>query len=394
METGRAGEAGSEEDFEETENINMRRIETYLLVATLRLTRVFRRAGRSGSVISSVAFMLFTFVVDSNAKTIVVDTTIQAAVDAALPGDTVQVQPGTYRENVRVTKDNITIRGSLGAVMDGAGLAGNTGIRVAPASPAISINGFTLSGLTIQNYSRNGVFLSRVDNFHISHGRYVDNDEYGIFPVRSSNGLIDFNQVSGSNDTGIYIGQSTDVVIEKNDARDCTIGVEIENSSTITVRRNTAEGNSIGIVIQVLPGLSVAITSNVNVDDNRLIANNRLNLITDPDEILSLLPSGVGFLNVGGDRVTVRHNVAVQNHTAGVIVSQLPRPIAERDPRIDPFPDYNEIRDNVAMQNGEAPDPKIAPFPGSDMLWDFSGTGNCWAGNIFNTSFPALPACP
>ena len=90
----------------------------------------------------------------------------------------------------------------------------------------------------------------------------------------------------------------------------------------------------------------------------------------------------------------VRGNLAIENHTAGIVVAQLPSALAALDPRIDPFPDDNEIRDNVAMQNGDAPDPKIAPFPGSDLLWDFSGTGNCWAGNIFKTSFPALPACP
>ena len=330
----------------------------------------------------------------ASANVITVSTTIQAAVDAAQPGDTVLVPPGTYRENVRVTKDNVTIRGSQGAVMDGVGLANNTGIRVAPASPALRINGFMLSGLTIQNYSRNGVFLSRVDNFHISQGMYVDNGEYGIFPVRSSIGLIDFNHVSGSDDTGIYIGQSTDVVVEKNDARDCTIGIEIENSSNITVRRNTAEGNSIGILMQVLPRLSVTFTSDVKVTDNRVIANNRPNPVTDPDELLSQLPSGVGIFNVGGDLVTVRRNVAVQNHTAGVIVVRLPSALAALDPRIDPFPDFNEIRDNVVIQNGDAPDPKIMPFPGSDLLWDSSGTGDCWVGNVFKTSFPSLPACP
>ena len=30
----------------------------------------------------------------------------------------------------------------------------------------------------------------------------------------------------------------------------------------------------------------------------------------------------------------------------------------------------------------------------SDLVWDTTGSGNCWGGNTFNTSFPAeLPAC-
>ena len=212
---------------------------------------------------------------NANANVIIVSTTIQAAVDVAQPGDTVLVPPGAYRENVRVMIDNLTIQGSPAAILDGTGLAGNTGIRVAPAAPATRINGFTLSGLTIQNYARNGVLLLRVDNFRISDGRYLDNDEYGIFPVFSSGGLIASSRVSGSEDAGIYVGQSSGVVIERNDVRGCTSGIEIENSSNVSARKNTVEGNCIGILVQVLPGLSVTATSNIIVTDNRLIANNR-----------------------------------------------------------------------------------------------------------------------
>ena len=35
---------------------------------------------------------------------------IQAAVDAASPGDTILVTPGTYRESVRIVTDGLTLR--------------------------------------------------------------------------------------------------------------------------------------------------------------------------------------------------------------------------------------------------------------------------------------------
>ena len=199
------------------------------------------------------------------AHAIVVSTTIQAAIDAARPGDTVLVPPGIYRENVLVTKDNITIQGSLGAVMDGTGLAGDTGITVTPVAPATRITGFSLAGLRPQHYSENGVLLMHVHNFHISHGEYIDNAEYGIFPVLSSNGLIDLNHVAGANDTGIYVGQSHNVVIKKNHVTDCTVGIEVENSSTITVDNNRAIGNSVGIFVSLLPGLEVTASRGITV---------------------------------------------------------------------------------------------------------------------------------
>src|SRR4051794_6876385 len=37
---------------------------------------------------------------------------IQAAIDAADPGDTIKIKPGTYAENLWVNKDDITIKGA------------------------------------------------------------------------------------------------------------------------------------------------------------------------------------------------------------------------------------------------------------------------------------------
>jgi parallel beta-helix repeat protein len=332
--------------------------------------------------------------VKAQANIVVVSTTIQAAVDAANPGDTVRVPPGIYRENVLVVKDNITIKGQGGAILDGTGLPGNSGITVRSLSPSARINGFKLTGLQIQNYSRNGVILIRVDNYQIEDGKYINNEEYGIFPIRSSHGLIRSNQVSGSNDTGIYIGQSQDAVIKGNYVSDCTVGIEVEVSSNITVKDNRATDNTIGMTAVVLPGLMLTATTDLQIIDNTFDNNNRVNPVTDPTDILSQLPSGSGLLIFGADHVRVSDNNVVRNNSVGIAVAQLSPALASLDPRIDPFPDYNEIIDNVVMENGSNPDPKLGPFPPSDLIWDFSGTGNCWSDNVYLTSFPVpLPAC-
>lgn len=354
---------------------------------------------QSSLIIASLLIILSIMVtsaysVQAEASVVVVTTTIQAAVDAANPGDTVRVPPGTYHENVLVTKDNITIEGSAGVILDGTGLPGASGITVRSLTPLARINRFRLTGLRIQNYIRNGVILNRVDNYQIDHGEYIDNLAYGIFPIRSSQGLIEFNRVSGSNDTGIYIGQSSDAVIRNNHITDCTVGINVEVSSTISVQDNKVMDNTVGMFTAVLPGLSVTETTNIQINGNLFIQNNRPNPVTDPMDILSQLPNGIGLLIFGADHVTVTDNKVSGNNSAGIAVIQVPPALAALDPRIDPFPDHNRISKNVVLSNGSNPDPKIAPFPPSDLIWDLSGMGNCWSDNVFKTSFPtSLPDC-
>ncbi len=332
--------------------------------------------------------------VHAQTSVIVVTTTIQAAVDAANPGDTVRVPPGIYRENVLVTKDNITIEGSAGAILDGTGLSGS-GITVRSLTPLARMKGFRLSGLRIQNYVRNGVILSRVDNYQIDHGEFVDNAAYGIFPIRAFQGLIEFNKVYGSDDTGIYIGQSSDAIIRNNHVTDCTVGISVEVSSRMIIQDNRVMDNTIGVLAALLPGLSVTETKTIEVSRNLILRNNRPNPVSDPADILSQLPSGVGLLIFGADQVFVTENKISDNDSAGVAVMQVPPALAALDPRIEPFPDQNSIRGNMVLSNGSDPDPKIAPFTGGDLLWDLSGIGNCWSDNIYKTSFPTLlPVCP
>src|SRR5258706_6566864 len=145
--------------------------------------------------------------VRAQSNVIVVSTTIQAAVAAANPGDIIRVPPGIYRENVIINKNNLMIKGQSGAILDGTALPGSSGIMVRASSPSARISRFRLSGLQIQNYRGNGVILIRVDDYQIENGKYINNEEYGIFPILSSHGLIRSNRVSGSDDTGIYIGQ-------------------------------------------------------------------------------------------------------------------------------------------------------------------------------------------
>jgi parallel beta-helix repeat protein len=329
-------------------------------------------------------------------KVIEVTTTIQAAVDAASPGDTVLVPPGTYHESVLVQTSPITIRGSQGAVLDAEGF--NNGISVRnggfsqgpdgfPVCPGLTLHDVAIEGLTIRNAERNGVLLLGVDGFRVSGGKYLENEEYGIFPICSRNGLIDSNRVEGTEDAGIYVGDDDEITVVKNHVARCTIGIEIENSTGVVVRDNRAIGNTTGILVVVLPGLPVPFTEDVLIENNVVVRNNFPNPVpADSGEPEGLLPTGTGILNIGGDRVVIRDNVVNQNDSLGIAI--LANPFAALDPRLEPFPDGNEVRGNVILQNGQSPDPERAQTPGADVVYDGTGTGNCFAENIFETEFP------
>lgn len=328
----------------------------------------------------------------AGARTIVVRTTIQAAVDQAAPGDVIHVPPGIYRENVQVAIDRLTIRGGRTAVLDGTGLAGSTGIRVAPAGTSARLTGFTLEGLTVRNYRLTGVLVLRTDGYRLVGTHYEDNAEYGPFPIFSTDGLIAANAVSGSDDACIYVGRSEGAVIRDNVVTRCLTGIQIENCERVEVTRNIVADSSLGVVSVIVPGAPVAAVRDVVVTNNLLVQNNRPN--ESDDALLARLPAGVGVLVLGGERVQVAGNVVLQHRTAGIAVGQIPPEIVALDPRILPFPAHVRVTSNFALGNGSAPDPRIAPLPGGDLLWDLSGVDNCWAKNVATSSFPSpLPAC-
>jgi parallel beta-helix repeat protein len=334
----------------------------------------------------------------SHAKVVKVTTTIQAAINSASPGDTISVPPGTYHEgNLVVTQDDLTIEGSKAAVLDASGHS--IGFRVGagsitgspPVCPALSVDDFTLRGMTIRDASFTGVFLIGVDDFHVTDGRYLDNEEYGIFPRCSRDGLIDHNSGSGGEDATVYVGVDDNVTVEKNHLTNGVIGIELENTSNSFVSGNKLTGNVTGILVVVLPGLPTTSTEDAVIERNVIRANNLPNPFPPPPPFfddLQLLPSGSGVLNVGGDGITIRDNVITQNNSFGIGIVDNPFGFGP--------PDDNQVVSNTVLKNASDPDPRA--FLSADIAYDGSGTGNCFADNVFETDDPpgivSLFPCP
>src|SRR5690606_29983011 len=101
--------------------------------------------------------------------------TIQAAVDAAEPGDLVLISPGVYEEAVDVTTDRLTIRGldRNEVVLDG-GFELENGIRVLA-------DGVAVENMTAQNYTTNGFFWTGVTGYRGSYLTAYRNGDYGVY---------------------------------------------------------------------------------------------------------------------------------------------------------------------------------------------------------------------
>jgi parallel beta-helix repeat protein len=332
------------------------------------------------------------------APDIIVSTggSIQAAVNAADPGDIIHIQPGIYREAIVVEKANLKLVGlsngsNVVVIEDPGGI--NNGITVRDAG-----DGFELYHVTIKNFEANGVVMIRADNFVLSHVTTIDCGEYGLWPIRSNHGRIEHCIASGHSDSGIYTGQSNDIALHFNTVFNNTIGLEIENCSDVTATNNQCYNNVAGILVVLLPGLSTTVSSGITVSQNHVYENNKVNTADPADGFEAFVPTGCGILVVGTDHTTVNRNKVQHNQFLGIatvsstVLGLLAGIPPEAFTGIEPNPDWVSIKDNVVNTNGTVQPP--LPFPASDLLWDGSGTHTCWSSNIYNSAIPiTLPSC-
>ena len=325
---------------------------------------------------------------------------IQAAVDKAKDGMTILIEPGTYEEAITVSKPGIKLVGKF-SLRGGEVIIKNPGDEENGITVTDEADGFTLVNVTIKDFEDNGVILISVDHFTLSQVKAVNDGEYGIFPVHCNHGVIELCVATGCSDTGIYVGQSTDVKMRLNTAYANVNGLEVENSSDVDVTLNQSFNNVVGILIDLLPGKDIKTSANVHVHFNHIYNNNHVNFGT-PGELESTIPTGLGILVLGADLAVVENNTVTGNEFAGItvfstlvlaVIAGVPPEVILAD--IEPNPDGVKISKNFLQHNGFNP-PVIPdlPLPGVDLLWDSSGINNCWGNNVFKTSAPSpLPSC-
>ncbi len=307
-------------------------------------------------------------------------------VDQAQPGDTILVSYGIYHERVVIDLNDITLHGVPNEagdypILDGEGLL--------PDGVVASGNNFEIAYLHVRHYTNNGVLVEGVKGVHFHHLITDDTGIYGIYPVQSTDVLIEFVKASNVMDAAIYAGQCENVIVRDSEASDSVLGIELENTVNGEVYRNHTYNNSLGIFIVVLPNLTSKVSTNTVIYDNVTEDNNHVNFAR-PDMTVAFVPPGLGILLAGADGVEVYNNTIRNNKTTGIALFSLTAAFDPTELDVGPNPENNYIHDNIYENNGYDPDAfvKDMGIPTGDILWDVSGYGNTFDEPTAEGNFP------
>jgi len=232
---------------------------------------------------------------------------VQAAIDAASPGDLIEVMEGTYYENVDLNKP-LTLQGTdagEGGVVLNAGGKG----------PAITIsaNGATVAGLVVTNSSYSGILVHSNDNIIFSVSA-IDNEYCGIRLEGSRNNTVEGSDFSQNGAMGIKLEDSECNRILSNTAcENADNGIELEGSSENLIANNSISDNG-NDGIELMGARNNCIHSNHatgNMDGLCLELGSDGNQISDNNFSYNDL-SGI-MLRESGDNV-VEKNVAEKNN--------------------------------------------------------------------------------
>ena len=168
-------------------------------------------------------------------------TSIQNAVNAASPYDTLQVASGTYTENI-IVNNPLTLE-AIGNVTIQSASSSDPIITITSGGAGSTIQGFNLNGST----GSYGIYLNSADDNNII-GNNITNNSEGIYLGFSNYNTISGDKLTNSGDTGIFAYYSNNNIITGNNATNNTnYGICLEYCSSSTVSGNILNSEITGI---------------------------------------------------------------------------------------------------------------------------------------------------
>lgn len=169
------------------------------------------------------------------------DEDVQAAVDAAEPGSTVELLPGLHRGPVRLDRA-VTLAGRDGAVLEAPG----RGSVVFVTAEGAGVRRLVLRGSGSDHVAMDsGVFLARTARGAVVEGNRIEGNLFGVYVHGAAGAIVRGNTITGrrgrrtsENGNGVTVWNAPGTRVEGNDVRYGRDGIFVTAS-----RQNVFSGN-------------------------------------------------------------------------------------------------------------------------------------------------------
>jgi copper-binding protein NosD len=326
---------------------------------------------------------------------------IQKAIDAATGKDTIRVKKGRYNEGVQIVGsryDGLKLVGDAKhpnrVVLDGKGLKGGDGQN------AVLINNsddVTVDGFHARRYKANCFFATNLQDYVLNHLVAERCGVYGVYAFNSKGGKMLNSEAYYNPDSGFYVGQTPPqkgrkkrTLVKNVSSWGNVLGFSGTNMRYTTITKSRWFNNGAGIVPNTLTSEKYYPPTGNVLSNNDVFWNNFNFYYGAPFPIPKLsaadipYPIGVGILLYGSQDTVVERNRISGNYLGGFAEIPAVHLVGDSDPKVA---EAAILRDNVVRNNqfGGGSD-----LNGRDMLYDGSGSGNCFTGNV--TRSPNIPA--
>jgi parallel beta-helix repeat protein len=298
---------------------------------------------------------------------------VQTALIELSSGDILTLSPGTFvfEDGLSLDVDEVIVRGSgiNETILDFKNqMSGAQGLLV--TSDRVTLKDFAVAdakGDAIKVIGAEGINMINLKT-EWTGGPKSTNGAYGLYPVESTDVLIDGCVAIGASDAGIYVGQSKNIIVRNSVAQYNVAGIEIENSYYADVYDNLSSHNTGGILVFDLPDLPQQGGHHVRVFRNKVIDNDTDNFAPEGN-IVGEVPRGTGIIIQANSDVEVFDNDISGNGTVNVSIVTYSN--ETQDENYDPHPKSIQIHGNRFGEGGFDPDVETGEL--AAILFELSG---------------------